>query len=127
MNSTQNQYVPGSCNIGKAEIAKRKIGGWSGLIATVFLYVILMYSGAAPMLHLFLFFPAMMAATGFLQAYNHFCVYFGFASLFNFGDDNTRDTVEQAEYRAKDRQKAWQIVWIAFFIAVAVTLIGVLI
>ena len=51
-----------------------------------------------------------VSAIGFLQAYMHFCAYFGFASLFNFGDVGKTYTVQQAEFRSKDRSKAWQIV-----------------
>lgn len=64
----------------------------------------------------------MMSAIGFLQAYARFCVYFGFAALFNFGDIDRTDTVQQAEFRAKDRRKAWRIIIYSFLIGLAVAL-----
>lgn len=120
MQTVQNQYIPGVCNIGDEEIKKRKQAGWMGLAATVVLWGIFIWLDTAPVWRLPLFFPALMSATGFLQAYMHFCAYFGFASLFNFGDVGKKDSVQQAEFRAKDRKKAWQIVIYSFLIGIAV-------
>ena len=106
----EDKYIPGVCNIGPAEIKKRKQAGWTGLIATVLLWMAFIWFDVPSAWRLLLFFPAMMSATGFLQAYMHFCAYFGFASLFNFGDVGKTDSVSQAEFRAKDRRRAWQII-----------------
>lgn len=69
----------------------------------------------------------MMSATGFLQAYMHFCAYFGFASLFNFGDVGKTDSVQQAEFRAKDKKKAWRIVIYSVLIGLVVAIIAFLV
>ena len=122
----EDKYIPGVCNIGPAEIKKRKQAGWMGLIATVLLWVVFVWFGVAPAWRLLLFFPAMMSATGFLQAYMHFCVYFGFASLFNFGDVGKTDSVQQAEFRVKDRKKAWQIVIYSVLVGAAVAFLAYL-
>lgn len=122
---TKNHYIPGVCNIGPAEIAKRKQAGWSGLIATVILWGIFITFGTPHAWRLLLSLPSAMAASGFLQARMHFCAYFGFASLFNFGSavGNTDDVLE-AEFRAKDRKKAWQIAIYSALIGLAVALIA---
>lgn len=120
----QNKYIPGVCNIGPAEINKRKQAGWIGLIATIALWVIFIWFDIPSIWRPTLFLPAMMSATGFLQAYMHFCAYFGFASLFNFGDVGKTESVSQAELRAKDKRKAWQIVIYAILIGLAVALIA---
>ena len=57
----------------------------------------------------------------------HFCAYFGFASLFNFGDVGKTDSVGQAEFRAKDKKKAWQIVIYSVLIGLAVAIIAFII
>ncbi len=119
-----NQYVPGVCNIGPSEIKKRKQTGWIGFIATIALWAVFVWFDIPAIWRLTLFFPAMISATGFLQAYMHFCVYFGLANLFNFGDVGKTDSVEQAEFRAQDRRKAWQIIIHAIFIGIAVALIA---
>jgi len=103
-------YIPGVCNIGPAEIAKRRRTGWMGAVATVVVWGVLALIDAPPAVRLVTFFPAAMAAAGFLQAVMHFCAYFGFASLLNFGPEAGKtDTVVEAEFRRKDRRKAWQI------------------
>ena len=121
---TQNKYIPGVCNIGPAEIRKRKRAGWIGLIATIALWVIFIWFAIPSIWRITLFLPAMMSATGFLQAYMHFCAYFGFASLFSFGDVGKTDTVQQAEFRAKDSRRAWQIIIYSILIGLAVALIA---
>lgn len=116
---TQNRYIPGVCNIGPAEIRKRKQAGWMGLIATIALWALFIWFAVPAVWRLTIFLPATMSATGFLQAYMHFCAYFGLASLFNFGDVGKTDTIQQAEFRAKDRRKAWQIIIYAILIGLA--------
>jgi len=118
----QNKYIPGVCNIGPEEIKKRKQAGWMGFIATVALWAVFVWFGVAPAWRLLLFLPAMMSATGFLQAYMHFCAYFGFASLFNFDDVGKTDSVSQAEFRAKDRRRAWQIIIYSVLIGLTISL-----
>ena len=122
METIQNKYIPGVCNIGPEEIKKRKQAGWMGLIATVALWAVFVWFGVASAWRLLLFLPAMMSATGFLQAYMHFCAYFGFASLFNFGDIGKTDSVSQAEFRAKDRRRAWQIIIYSVLIGLTISL-----
>ncbi len=123
---TQNQYIPGVCNIGPAEIKKRKQAGWAGLIATAILWAAFIWFDVPAIWRLTLVLPAMMSATGFLQAHMHFCAYFGFASLFNLGDVGKTDSISQADFRAKDRRKAWQIIIYSFFIGMIVALVGYL-
>jgi len=118
---TQNKYVPGVCNIGEEEIRKRKQSGWIGLIATAVLWALFIWFNVPQVWRLTLFIPAMMSATGFLQAYMHFCAYFGFASLFNFGNVGKTDSVSQAEFRSKDRRRAWQIVIYSVLIGVIIS------
>jgi len=123
-NRIQSGYVPGVCNIGPKEITKRKQAGWIGLIATVLLWASFIWFDTPSIWRFALFFPAMMSATGFLQARMHFCAYFGFASLFNLGELGKTDSVEQADYRVQDRRRAWQIVIYSILIGLAVAAIG---
>lgn len=121
----ERTYIPGVCNIGPAEISKRRRAGWMGAVATAVLWAALAVVDAPPAARLLLFFPAMMAAVGFLQAAMHFCAYFGFASLFNFGPEAGKtESVTDAEFRRRDRRKAWQIVSYATLIGVAVAAAG---
>ncbi|VVB97231.1 Uncharacterised protein [uncultured archaeon] len=121
----QDQYIPGACNIGKSEIERRKRAGWIGLIAAIILYALFVYYDVTRIWRLIIFIPATAAAIGFLQARMHFCAYFGMVGVFNFGSEvGKTDTVEQAEFRAADRRKAWQIIIYSVFIG-AVTVVVV--
>lgn len=127
METAQNKYVPGVCNIGDEEIKMRRRTGQIGLVVTIALWASFIWFDVPHIWRLTLFFPAMMSATGFLQAYMHFCAYFGFASLFNFGNVGKIDTIQQAEFRAKDKKKAWQIVMYSVLIGLVAALIAFLV
>ena len=114
-----SEYQPGTCNIGSAEIAKRKQTGWIGVGATVVLGLALVSFHVPAVWRLSLFAPAFLAATGFLQGFMHFCAAFGMRGVFNFGPQvGKTEQVEQAEYRRKDKQKALQIITYSALIAI---------
>jgi hypothetical protein len=120
-----NEYVPGVCNIGKAEIDRRRQAGWLGLAATIVLWGLFAILRVPGPWRLFLFVPAAMGASGFLQAALHFCAGFGSRGVYNFRPEvGKTDTVEQAEFRRKDRMKANQIGLYSALIGVAVALAG---
>ena len=125
MATQQSHYIPGVCNIGAEERKRRIRSGWIGVIATLVLEgLFIVFRVGAPW-RLFLFLPATLAATGFLQAAFHFCAAFGFSGVFNFGPNvGKTDTVEQAEFRSKDRAKALQIVGYASLIGIVIALLG---
>lgn len=115
-------YIPGVCNIGPAEIKRRKRIGWIGLLMTTLLLVMLLMLGVSPLWRLILFIPAAMGATGFIQAYSEFGVGFGMKGLFNFGEEiGIAETVEQQEFRKKDKRKAELILFYSIIIGVIIT------
>lgn len=120
--ATSSKYVPGVCNIGPAEIKRRRQTGIAGLILTVAAGVLLVASDVPAVWRLLLFFPVAASASGFIQAKMHFCAHFGFSSLFNFEDVGTTESVELAEFRKKDRRKAWQIVLYSVLIGLTVAI-----
>ncbi len=127
MASQKLEYVPGACNIGAAETAQRRAFGWIALAITAVLWAIFILLGVGAPWRLFLLLPAAGSASGFLQAAFHFCANFGMRGVFNFGPQvGNTDTVEQAEFRAKDRRKAQQIILLSLLVGVVVALIGYL-
>jgi hypothetical protein len=121
-----NIYIPGVCNIGPAEIAMRKRVGWGGLVVTALVWFGLAYFDVNHYWLLLLVIPASMAATGFLQGYLHFCAGFGMRGLFNFGSEvGKTETVQQQEFRAKDKKRAQQIFIYSIFIGIVFALIAV--
>jgi hypothetical protein len=102
-------YQPGVCNIGPAEIARRRRTGHIGLLAAVALFAILVAVGAPPLARLLVAIPAILSASGYLQAYLKFCAGFGAAGVYNFDEVGTTDKVADAASRAADRAKATRI------------------
>lgn len=102
-------YRSGACNIGPAEIARRRRAGHVGIAATAVTFAILVAIGAPPITRLVVGLPAVMAATGYLQAWFRFCVAFGSAGVFNFGPTGTTAAVPDAAARSRDRATALRI------------------
>jgi hypothetical protein len=119
------EYIPGVCNIGAAEIRRRRQSGWLGLGMTVLLWGVFLVLRIPAPWRLFLFFPAMISATGFLQAGLHFCAGFGMRGVFNFGSEVGKiETVEQKEFRLKDRRKARLIALSSALVGIATASAG---
>lgn len=102
-------YQPGICNIGPAEIARRRRAGHVGALAAIVLLAVLVAFDAPPLVRLLVALPAAAAASGYLQARLHFCAGFGSKGVFNFGDPGKTDTVTDPEARARDRAMARRI------------------
>ncbi len=106
-----DQYRAGACNIGPAEIARRRAVGHAGAAATLVLGVGLAWADAPTWSRLVLFLPAAIGAAGYLQAATRFCADYGWRGVFNFGEaghDRTSSVEDQAARRA-DRRKALAI------------------
>jgi hypothetical protein len=121
------QYLPGGCNIGPAEIARRVRVGHVGVAATVLLAVILWALDAARPWRLTLALPAAMAAAGYLQARFRFCFDFGFRGVYNFDALGHEQRVVAEEARAADRRRAVQLAAASAGIGLAVALLSLLI
>jgi len=113
------EYQPGVCNIGPAEISRRRRAGHVGLAVTVVLLGVLVAIGAPPLVRLIVALPAAAAASGYLQAWFHFCAGFGSRGVFNFGPLGQVFEVADTEARRRDRAKATQIGVASLVIGVA--------
>jgi hypothetical protein len=101
-----SDYVPGACNIGPAEIGRRRRAGHVGLAISLVVLAGLIATAAPPVARLILILPAAAAASGYLQAWLRFCAGFGTRGIFNFGElGHTADVVDPVA-RAKDRALA---------------------
>jgi hypothetical protein len=119
-------YQPGVCNIGPAEIARRRLAGHVGLAATVILFGVLVAIGAPHAVRLVLALPAAAAASGYLQAWLKFCAGFGSRGIFNFGQVGRTEQVPDPDARGRDRRRARQIGLASLAIGVAVAVAAVL-
>ena len=114
---TNAEYIPGVCNIGPDEIARRRRAGWMSLGISVLLLFLFILFSVPPLYRLIIFLPITSAASGFLQAYFHFCAGFGFKGVYNIMKPaGQTESIQQKEFRNKDRQKALQITVLSILI-----------
>jgi hypothetical protein len=126
MNSTNN-YIPGVCNIGKEEANKRKKVGIAGLILTIIAYSFFVYFNVSKGIRFLIFIPAIISASGFIQARMHFCAYYGLAEMFNFDSLGKSSKVKDDEFIRKDKMRARSIIYFSVLIGIVVGLITVVI
>jgi hypothetical protein len=121
-----DQYLPGACNIGPAEIARRRRAGHAGLLVTVVLAAVLLVLDAAPVWRLTLALPAALAAAGYLQAGLRFCANFGFRGVYNFDAPGHEQQVAADQARAQDRRRALMVAAGSGAVGLAVALVSLL-
>ena len=118
-------YQPGVCNIGPDEIRRRRRSGHIGAISAIGLFAVLVAVGAPPITRALVGLPAVIAASGYLQAHLRFCAGFGQVGVFNFGDVGVTEHVVDEQARAKDKAKARQIGLMSFAVGIAVAIVAV--
>jgi hypothetical protein len=123
----EGAYVPGVCNIGPAEIARRRRGAWTATFVTLALYIVLVAAGVPPPVRLLVGLPAASAAVSWLQVRERFCVAFGSAGLSNLGPLGGARPVADAAARRADRRKAASMVVRGCLIGAAVGFVAVLV
>ena len=102
-------YEPGVCNIGPAEIARRRRAGHIGLVTALALFAVLVAIDAPNWTRLLIAIPSVMAASGYIQARLKFCAGFGSRGVFNFGEVGPMERVADDADRARDRARSRQI------------------
>ena len=105
----EHDYHPGTCNIGPAEIERRRRAGHFGLVVTLATLAVLIIFHAPPLARLVVALPAAATAVCYLEAMLKFCVAFGSRGIFNFGALGSFATVADPRARGKDRVRALQI------------------
>ena len=113
-------YEPGVCNIGPAEIGRRRETGHVGVVLSVALLAALLIIGAPHWTRLVLVLSAGVSASGYLQARLHFCAGFGSTGVFNFGALGDVERVADPASRARDRRKSLEIELAALAIGLVV-------
>lgn len=119
-------YQPGVCNIGPAEIARRRRAGHVGLVVSVVVLGGLVALHVSPLARFIVALPAASAASGYLQAVLHFCAGFGSRGVFNFGELGPVFEVADPAARARDRARSLQIGLASVAIGIAVGVLAVI-
>lgn len=102
-------YQPGVCNIGPAEIARRRRSGHAGLLVSAVLLGALLVIGAPHWTRLALVLTAGVSASGYLQAWFHFCAGFGSTGVYNFGALGKVERIVDPAARSRDRRRSLEI------------------
>jgi hypothetical protein len=106
LDDAPDSYRAGACNIGPAEIARRRRAGYVGLSAAIVLAILLVVFDAPAAARLAVAVPLSVGILGFLQARSRFCVAYGMGGLRNFGELGSETKVADAADRLADRRRA---------------------
>ena len=101
-----DSYQPGVCNIGPAEIRRRRHIGYVGVAAAAVLGLFLLAVDAPAAARLLIALPLAGGIDGLIQARLKFCAGYGLAGLRNMEGIGQAERVEDAAARAVDRRRA---------------------
>lgn len=120
-------YVPGTCNLGKAEIRRRQIVALIGALLTLSSFVGLLAADTANSARWSLFAPLMVFSVGFIQSRKRFCLAYGLMGTFNLGKLGDITRVQSPEDRKADRKTAVSILLQSALLALALTALLVIV
>jgi hypothetical protein len=116
------EYIPGSCNIGKGEIRRRQVVALVGAVISAVSLVGLINTDAARSARFSLFIPLMVFAIGFVQSRKKFCLAYGLLGTFNFGGLGQISRVSDPISKKADRKTALAILAQSTLLALGLTL-----
>lgn len=126
-NSSENlpEYIAGTCNIGPAEIRKRRTVALIGLALALVGVASYRHLHTTHLARIGIFLPMLVFSVGFVQSRKKFCLAFGFMGTFNFGKSRDIARVASPEDRARDRATALKILGEAVALAAILTAVVV--
>lgn len=119
-------YIPGTCNLGKAEVRSRQFVALVGLIMSATTLIGLIGTNASRGARFSIFIPLMIFSVGFLQSRKKFCLAFGLMGTFNLGKLGEMSRVTDPAFRKADRLMALKLLAQAAALALVLTIIVVL-
>lgn len=119
-------YVPGSCNLGKAEVRRRQLVALIGALLTLFSFAGLLAADLPNSARWSLFAPLMIFSVGFIQSRKKFCLAYGLMGTFNLGKLGDMTRVQSEEDRKADRKTAISIFLQSALLAVVLTVFFVI-
>jgi hypothetical protein len=116
------EYIAGTCNIGKGEVRRRQVVALAGAVISVTSLVGLISTDAARSARFSMFIPLMVFAIGFIQSRKKFCLAYGFLGTFNFGGLGQISRVSDPTAKKADRKTALTILAQSTVLALGLTL-----
>jgi hypothetical protein len=120
-------YQAGVCNIGGAEVARRRQVAILGGVLYLALALYAVIQNFSPAASLVLLAPASIFAIGFVQSRKRFCLAYGLMGTFNFQKLGSVTRIEDKAALAADRKTALQIIVQSLGIAFILTALIVVI
>ena len=120
-------YQAGVCNIGGAEVARRRQFAILGGVLFLALALYSIIQNFSPIATLVLIAPASIFAIGFVQSRKRFCLAYGLMGTFNFQKLGSITKVEDKAALAADRRMAFQIIVQSMGLALILTSIVALV
>jgi hypothetical protein len=102
-------YQAGVCNIGPAEMARRRRAGYLGIGVAIILAAVLFVVDAPAAARLLVAMPLAAGFSGLIQAHLRFCANYGWRGIRNLGSIGEAERVEDQASRAADRHKAVRV------------------
>jgi hypothetical protein len=121
----QAGYRAGACNIGPAEIARRRRAGLALVAVALILAVGLVVTGAPDWLRVLVLPPLAGGIISLEQARRRFCVGFAMAGLRNFDALGREERIQDDAARAADRRSALVMIAQGTLVAAVLTAIFV--
>ena len=118
-----DQYIAGTCNIGKNEIRQRQVVALIGLFLSISSLIGFISTSASQSVRLGIFLPLTVFSIGWVQSRKKFCLAYGFMGTFNFGKLGKVSKVSDKASLAADRKTALSILLQSLGLASILTLI----
>ena len=118
-----DKYIPGTCNIGKEQLEKRKRFAVKCIAATLICFIFLQASNGDKILRLLMVIPFTLSSIGFQQVYFKFCYLFGLKGLYGLGELGKTVSVEEENARKLDRKKSTRILISSLVIGILLAVI----
>ncbi len=116
-----NEYIPGVCNLGTAEIRKRQRSIGIGIAVSVITATILLATGIERNWRWAIAIPVGYLSINVLQVYFKFCIVFGLFGLYNFKELGNIDRTLVKEQIKQDRVKTLLITGWSLLLTFVVT------
>ena len=99
-------YIPGICNIGPEEIARRNRIGYLGMILGLLSALVIELTDLDRLWRLMIAAPAALSLIGFLQARQRFCFNYGFRGVYSLSGMRKLTHIPNDEFLQRDRKTA---------------------
>jgi hypothetical protein len=122
-----SEYQSGVCNIGPAEIKRRRQGALIGALLFAISTLLFVVTDASTSTRLITFIPALLFAVGIIQSKRRFCVAYGFMGVFNLEKLGATKKITLNQDLKADRKYAVKLLLQSVAIAIVLTALVVII